>query len=168
MWHFTLIFRYHLKIAFLPKAVLIVFGHWQSDCSTTTFQTYADGESSCDFTTCEAASTATAVEAFAESNEVLLLNILVHLLWICLLIIYSSVRCGYPPSQKCSRKCWPMDLQSSMILKMLESLIFPNIFIYRYSTTYSSHLCSPMHIIHWLALNLHWWLHWQKWGFLGF
>ena len=50
------------------------------DCSTTTFQTDADGESSCDFTTCEAASTATAVEAFAESNEVLLLNILVHLL----------------------------------------------------------------------------------------
>jgi len=33
-------------------------------------QTDADGESSCDFTTCEAASTATAVEAFAESNEV--------------------------------------------------------------------------------------------------
>merc|ERR1712181_169044 len=33
-------------------------------------QTDADGESSCDFTTCEAAPTATAVEAFAESNEV--------------------------------------------------------------------------------------------------
>jgi len=33
-------------------------------------QTDAEGESSCDFTTCEAASTATAVEAFAASNEV--------------------------------------------------------------------------------------------------
>jgi len=37
---------------------------------TTTFKTDAEGESSCDFTTCEAASTATAVEAFAASNEV--------------------------------------------------------------------------------------------------
>jgi len=33
-------------------------------------QVDADGESSCDFTTCEAAPTATAVEAFAASNEV--------------------------------------------------------------------------------------------------
>ena len=43
------------------------------------FKTDAEGESSCDFTTCEAASTATAVEAFAASNEVLLLDILSYL-----------------------------------------------------------------------------------------
>ena len=36
------------------------------------FQTDAAGESSCDFSSCEAAPTATAVEAFAASNEVLL------------------------------------------------------------------------------------------------
>ena len=34
-------------------------------------QTNADGESSCDFTTCDAAPTATAVEAFAASNQVI-------------------------------------------------------------------------------------------------
>ena len=37
------------------------------------FQTDAAGESSCDFSSCEAAPTATAVEAFAASNEVLFL-----------------------------------------------------------------------------------------------
>ena len=47
------------------------------------FQTDGEGESSCDFATCEAASTAAAVEAFAASNEVLLLNILSHVLSIC-------------------------------------------------------------------------------------
>ena len=34
-------------------------------------QTNDDGESSCDFTTCDAAPTATAVEAFAASNQVI-------------------------------------------------------------------------------------------------
>ena len=34
-------------------------------------QTNDDGESSCDFTTCNAAPTATAVEAFAASNQVI-------------------------------------------------------------------------------------------------
>ena len=66
-----------------------------------------------------------------------------HLLSLCFHIIESSVRCGYLPSQRCSQKCWLMDLQSSMILKMLESSIFLlTIFIYSILTIYSARLCS--------------------------
>ena len=74
-----------------------------------------------------------------------------HILSLCFHIIESSVRCGYLPSQRCSQKCWLMDLQSSMILKMLESSIFLlTIFIYSILTIYSARLCSlNTHITSW-------------------
>ena len=113
---------------------------------TTTFKTDADGESSCDFTTCEAASTATAVEAFAASNEVLHQDIVSYL---------SSIMSSYVCCHICHcvfRKVW-VPAFAEVFTKMLAHgstelfdpedawksyiPIFLNISIYWFSTIYS-------------------------------
>merc|ERR1712037_404517 len=59
------------------------------------------------------------VKAHATSQlvrQLLLHQLLRHLL--------QATRCGYLPLLRCTQKCWPMDLQSSLIQKMLESPTF--------------------------------------------
>ena len=143
MWRSSLIFRYHLYINAL--ALALYNNHFQTD---------AEGESSCDFTTCDPAPTAAAVEAFAASNQVLplyhrpvflcsfVLPLCHRPVFLCSFVLPlchrpvfvtiwdSSARCGYPRSQKCSPRCWPMARQSSMNLKMLENPLFLIISIY--------------------------------------
>merc|ERR1719490_356758 len=46
------------------------------------------------------------------------------LLQLLLRLLLQATRCGCLPLQRCSQKCWPMDLQSFLILRMLESPIF--------------------------------------------
>ena len=55
-------------------------------------QTNDDGESSCDFTTCDAAPTATAVEAFAASNQVIFPRPF-PIIWLNLYLLFSI--CGF-------------------------------------------------------------------------
>ena len=59
-------------------------------------QTNDDGESSCDFTTCDAAPTASAVEAFAASNQVIFPRPFFYILptiWLNLYLLFSI--CGF-------------------------------------------------------------------------
>ena len=125
---------------------------------TRTFKTDAEGESSCDFTTCEATSTATAVEAFAASNEVILQHILSFVLssyvfWhICHCVFRKGVdtclRRGVYKNvgpwiyrALWSRRC--LKVLYSHILYHITHILFPifnigNIFNFWFSTIYST------------------------------
>ena len=65
-------------------------------------QTNDDGESSCDFTTCDAAPTATAVEAFAASNQVFFPRPFFYILptiWLNLYLLFSIYRYYFVPNK---------------------------------------------------------------------